>query len=156
MTEDDRDVPTIADGSIDARVLLVEDDRDDVFVVEKVLSRAPIRVKVDVCENGQVALDYLSRCLEKDGPVLPDLILLDLNMPVMDGYTFMQKLRGMPALCALPVCVLTTSNDEALTRRAYDAGANAVVSKVDTLEGMSQILNTIVDFWFKTAQRYYL
>lgn len=156
MTEDDRDTPSEADEAIDARVLLVEDDRDDAFVVERVLARAPIRVKVDVCDNGQSALDHLSRCLEKDGPPFPDLILLDLNMPVMDGYAFLQKLRSIPSLCSLPVCVLTTSTDESLARRAYDAGANAVVSKVDTLEGMSEILNTIVDFWFKTAQRYYI
>ncbi len=154
--DEDLDKSAVPDDAIDARVLLVEDDRDDAFVVERLLSRAPIRVKVEVCENGQAALDYLSGCLEKDGPPIPDLILLDLNMPVMDGYAFVQKLRSIPALCSLPVCVLTTSTDDALTRRAYDAGANAVVSKVDTLEGMSEILNTIVDFWFKTAQRYYI
>lgn len=156
MSEDDIDSTSDAEGAVDARVLLVEDDRDDVYVVERVLSQAPIQIHVDVRDNGQSGLEFLKSCLEKNGPPLPDLILLDLNMPVMDGYSFLREIRSNAALSSLPVCVLTTSNDEELTKRAYDSGANAVVSKVDTLEGMSSILNTIVDFWFKTAQRYYI
>lgn len=140
---------------VDARVLLVEDDPDDVMVIKRSLRDSPIRLELKVCEDGKVAFDYLEQnAHDEDAP--PDLILLDLNMPVVDGATFLQKLRAHDKLHSIPVCVLTTATDEETIRQAYESGANAVVSKVDTLEGMSSILNTIVEFWFSTAQRYYL
>ncbi|MEM8813395.1 MAG: response regulator [Pseudomonadota bacterium] len=140
----------------DARILLVEDDPDDVEIIQRVLNRIPISVDVDTCSNGNDALDFLERSLEDGINGLPDLILLDLNMPVMDGKTFIAEIRRHARMSSLPICVFTTSTDEDVIKSAYDAGANAVVSKVDSLDGMSEILNTIVDFWFRTAKRYYI
>ncbi|MDJ0932484.1 response regulator [Breoghania sp.] len=115
----------------------------------------PIRLELKVCEDGREAFDYLDQgAADENAP--PDLIVLDLNMPVVDGTTFLHKLRAHGRLHSVPVCVLTTAMDEEAIRRAYESGANAVVSKVDTLEGMSAILNTIVEFCFSTARRYYL
>ena len=145
-----------ADIPADAYVLLVEDDPDDIHVIRRVLKRAPISIEVRTCAHGREALDYLEHELTLDNRPLPDLILLDLNMPVMDGNTFLRAVRDHAGLSFLPICVFTTSTDEDIIRRTYDDGANAVISKVDSLEGMSQILNTIVDFWFKTANRYYV
>ncbi len=87
---------------------------------------------------------------------MPDLIILDINMPVMDGTHFLSVLRNHPIFRSLPVVALTTATDVDTVRRAYDFGANAVINKVDSLDGMSQIVNTIVDFWFRIARRYYL
>lgn len=134
------------------RVLLVEDDPDDVFMVRKVLDRAPFHVDLIVRENGRSALRYLSQFESIDDPALPALVLLDLNMPVMDGHALLHAIRRHELLGALPVIVLTTSSDEDVIKRAYADGANAVITKVDTLEGMSEIINTIVDFWFHTAR----
>jgi CheY-like chemotaxis protein len=136
----------------DTRVLLVEDDPDDVFMVRKVLDRAPFDVDLIVRENGRSALRYLSQFESTDDPALPVLVLLDLNMPVMDGHALLQAIRRHEVLAAIPVIVLTTSSNEEVIRRAYADGANAVITKVDTLEGMSEIINTIVDFWFHTAR----
>ncbi|WP_319775038.1 response regulator [Breoghania sp.] len=144
-----------ADPLVDARVLLVEDDPDDILVIKRSLRDAPIRLELKVCEDGREAFEYLEQAAaDENAP--PDLIILDLNMPVVDGTTFLHKLRAHGRLHSVPVCVLTTATDEETIRRAYESGANAVVSKVDTLEGMSAILNTIVEFWFSTARRYYL
>lgn len=140
----------------DARILLVEDDPDDVVIIQRIIRQAPISVHVETRANGQDALTYLEACQGKDGHPLPDLILLDLNMPVMDGSGFIREVRRNSHLSALPICVFTTSKDEHVINAAYEDGANAVVSKVDSLDGMSQILNTIVDFWFRTAKRYYI
>lgn len=144
-----------AEAIVDAHVLLVEDDPDDVMVIKRSLRDSPIKLDMRVCENGKAAFEYLEERAAND-LTPPDLILLDLNMPVIDGATFLQKLRAHDTLHSIPVCVLTTATDEETIRQAYESGANAVVSKVDTLDGMSAILNTIVEFWFSTAQRYYL
>lgn len=140
---------------VDARVLLVEDDPDDIMVIRRSLKDSPIRLDLQVCEDGREAFEFLETAANNDAAP-PDLIILDLNMPVVDGATFLHRLRAHDRLHSVPVCVLTTATDEETIRRAYESGANAVVSKVDTLEGMSAILNTIVEFWFSTAQRYYV
>ena len=142
--------------SADARILLVENDPDDVNIIKRLIARAPISVHIDTCTNGREALDYLEECRQANRDGLPDLILLDLNMPVMDGNQFIRTIRRHSTFSALPICVFTTSTDEDVIKAAYNEGANAVVSKVDSLDGMSQILNAIVDFWFQTAKRYYV
>ena len=144
------------DVSPDAFVLLIEDDPDDIHVIKRVLDRAPIHVKLTTCAHGREALDLLDEKAGADGEKMPDLILLDLNMPVMDGNMFLKALRQHPSCASLPVCVFTTSSDDEIVRRAYEDGANAVVNKVDSLDGMSQVINTIIDFWFRTAKRYYV
>jgi Response regulator containing a CheY-like receiver domain and a GGDEF domain len=142
----------------DARILLVEDDEDEVRLIARLLDEAPIKIEVLPFENGKLALDYLEGTGTSEGvcPVMPDLILLDINMPVMDGTLFLARLRKHPEFRSLPVVVLTTTTDPDLVRRAYDFGANAVINKVDSLDGMSQIASTIVDFWFRVARRYYI
>ena len=140
----------------DAVILLVDDDEDDQLIIGRVLSKAPISLETAHVMNGQQALDYLDSASAEDGPKFPDMVLLDLNMPIMDGNEFLKRLRNHPVYASLPVCVFTTSTEDEIIRKAYDCGANAVVSKVDSLEGMTQVLNTIVEFWFRTAQRYFV
>ncbi|MCB1477767.1 MAG: response regulator [Tepidamorphaceae bacterium] len=133
-------------------ILLVEDDPDDVFLIRKVIERAPIDAELVVVEHGQAALDHLDTFSSLHAEGVPVLILLDLNMPVMDGHEFIRILRQHPVFYPLPVVVLTTSSDAAVVRMAYKQGACAVITKVDSLEGMSEIVNSIADFWFHTAK----
>jgi CheY-like chemotaxis protein len=140
----------------DARILVVEDDPDDVRLIMRLLGQSPISLNIAAVENGRRALDFLEEIGRLEDPRTPDLIILDINMPVMDGTHFLSLLRRHPVFRSLPVVALTTSTDVETVRRAYDFGANAVINKVDSLDGMSQIVNTIVDFWFKVARRYYL
>lgn len=146
----------VIENSTDTVILLVEDDEDDRMIIGRALRGAPIMVRVDVATNGREALDYLEQCASQPDGKLPDMILLDINMPVMDGNEFLIAIRKHPIYSALPVCVFTTSSDDDVVRAAYDNGANAVVTKVDSLDGMTKVLNTIVEFWFRTAQRYYI
>ena len=133
-------------------ILLVEDDPDDVFLIRKVLGQAPIDADLVVVEHGQAALDHLNKFTSLHGEGVPVLVLLDLNMPVMDGHEFIRIIRQHPVFYSLPIVVLTTSSDAAVVRMAYKEGASAVVTKVDSLEGMGEIVNAIADFWFHTAK----
>ena len=142
--------------TIDGTVLVVEDDEEDIFILRRALNKSPINLDMDIVQNGQEAIDYL--IARHEDRTLSDLslILLDLNLPLMDGHAFLKWLRNEPRFSALPVVVLTTSREPEIIKKAYRDGANAVVSKADTLEGMMRIVDTIVQFWFKTAQKYYL
>lgn len=122
-------------------------------IIAQALDASSVPVTVHVEADGAKALAYLEG-LRASATTLPDLILLDLNLPMMSGTEFLAALRAHRSLHGVPVCVLTTADDEATIRRAYAAGANAVVTKADSLAGMSAILNTIVEFWFKVAERY--
>ena len=135
-------------------ILLVEDDPDDVFLILKVIEKAPIDAELVVVEHGQAALDHLNKFGNLHGEGVPALVLLDLNMPIMDGHEFIRIVRQHPVFYPLPIVVLTTSSDSAVVRMAYKEGASAVVTKVDSLEGMSEIVNAIADFWFHTAKPY--
>jgi CheY-like chemotaxis protein len=139
--------------SADPLLLLIEDDPDDIHVITKILDRAPIPIDVAICSHGREALEFLRGTGRPDQVRRPDLILLDLNMPVMDGNTFLTEVRSDPDTATIPICVFTTSTDVQIIRRAYEDGANAVVSKTDSLAGMSRIINSIVDFWLRTAAR---
>ncbi|WP_306027903.1 MULTISPECIES: response regulator [unclassified Stappia] len=136
-----------------AAVLLVEDDPDDVRIITQSLGASAIPVRLTTAADGAQALSILNEAADSGLPA-PDLILLDLNLPVMNGTEFLGKLRAHPTLSAVPVCVFTTADDPVTIRRAYAAGANAVVTKADSLAGMSQVLHTIIEFWFRVAERY--
>lgn len=140
----------------DARILLIDDDEDDVRLIERLIKQVPITVSITAAQNGRAALEYLDALKGADDPRAPHLVLLDINMPVMNGTNFLQLLRNHPSFRNLPVVALTTSTDLETVRKAYEFGANAVVNKVDSLDGMSEIVNTIVDFWFRVARRYFL
>jgi len=144
------------DDRIGAIVLLVEDDPDDVHVIRMVLEKSPVALDLQVVANGREAIAYLEKCLYDETCHMPDLVLLDLNMPMMDGTSFLKAVRAKREISALPICVFTTSTDDDVIRKAYEAGANMVVNKVDTLDDMRRVLDSIVDVWFKTAKRVYI
>lgn len=142
--------------SVDAEILLVEDDPDDVMIIKRAIACAPIIVRTREFRNGREALDYLNAAADDNRLGDISLVLLDLNLPLMDGHEFLRHVRGDGRFGALPVVVLTTSTEPDVIQKAYKDGANAVISKVDTLEGMMNVVDTIVRFWFQTAQRFLL
>lgn len=142
---------------VDAEILLIEDDPDDAMIVERALHRAPIKIRTRVFSNGRAALDYLEQSRQSHAASNEvSLILLDLNMPLMDGHEFLRIIRADERFKSIPVVVLTTSRETEIIQRAYRDGASAVISKVDTLDGMMTVVDTIVRFWFQTAQRFLL
>jgi CheY-like chemotaxis protein len=146
----------VTDDPIDGTILVVEDDNEDILVLKRALAKAPLNLDVCVKSNGLEALSYLEEIDEANRLQDISLVLLDLNMPLLDGHSFLRKIRSDTRFAALPVVVLTTSREPEVIQRAYSDGANAVVSKADTLDGMMTIIDTIVQFWFKTASRHFM
>jgi CheY-like chemotaxis protein len=137
-----------------ANILLVEDNPDDAEAMMRGLRRNRCLNPVHWCQSGQDALDYLYRAGRFAGRPAsdnPDLILLDLNMPGLDGRDVLKALKRDPALHCIPVIILTTSRDEHDVMRCYDIGANTYVQKPVSLMGLTEALARMQDYWFGLA-----
>jgi CheY-like chemotaxis protein len=126
------------------RLLLVEDDPDDVHVIRRALRTVSIPVTMSHAANGRAALELLGA---PGGDVAFDMVLLDLNMPVLDGWNVLKTLRADRRFDALPICVLTTLRDPDVLADARHLGANAALSKGTTFEATCDIAQSIVDLW---------
>jgi CheY-like chemotaxis protein len=119
--------------SADKLILLVEDNRDDVELMRMALAKSKIEASVHVVRDGQEALDYLFGSAGSSR--IPDLILLDLKLPRVDGLDVLRRLRGHPSTRFLPVVILTSSTAEQDVVRGYELGANSYINKpVDFLK----------------------
>jgi CheY-like chemotaxis protein len=125
-------------------VLLVEDDIVDVKTVQRAFNRKQVRFRITVAGNGVEALEVL-----RSGrvPLSGLLVLLDLNMPRMNGLELLDALRADEELHRLPVVVLTTSNDESDRLRAYDANVAGYIVKPVTFEKFLDVVGTLADYW---------
>jgi CheY-like chemotaxis protein len=128
------------------RVLIVEDDRDDVILLDRALRSASkasgIAVELMHVQNG---LDALSAIARGDLTTrLPDVVVLDLNMPVMSGELFLRRLRGDLGLPGLPAVVLTTSNDKPIHAAAMSSGADWVFVKPDNFAELLAIAEKVI------------
>ncbi len=131
-------------------ILLVEDDPNDVFLMQRALRKAKLVNPVQVVEDGEKALAYL----EGQGPYadralypLPVLILLDLKLPRKSGLEVLAWLRQQPGLRRIPVVVLTSSKEHADVNRAYDLGSNSYLVKPVGLEEMVELVKTLNLYW---------
>jgi len=125
------------------RILLVEDNPADVRLVLEALKTSQLLCQVTVVENGEKALTLLRREAEDTGAPRPNLLLLDLNLPQMNGHTVLAILKADPMLYSLPVLVLTTSRSSEDEKQAYQLGAAHFLVKPDTWAGYKEIVNVI-------------
>lgn len=130
---------------IPVRILLVEDNPGDVELLNEVLSQSKVRLHLDIVDDGVEALSLLRRCSSDD--TLPNLILLDLNMPRVDGRDFLRAIKQEAAWSHIPIVVLTSSDAESDIARSYSDGASCYVTKPVSLEGLRQIALTLENFW---------
>ncbi|MCB1508888.1 MAG: response regulator [Hyphomicrobiaceae bacterium] len=130
----------------DIVVLLVDDDEDDRFLVSRALEQSPHKVHILEAENGQKGLDVVSDGV-KPGGIMPHLIILDLNMPVMDGFTFLKHRRQSDVLSEIPVIVLTTSDEAEVLNEARALGANAALTKEASEAASHTLSQMIIDYW---------
>ena len=131
-----------------AEILLVEDDAEDAMLMRRALERSKLALTMSWVGDGEQAMAFLRREGEYAEAMRPDLVLLDLNMPKMNGYDVLREIRGDSALSMLPVVILTTSRSEEDVVRSYELRANAYVGKPIGLSGFTQVLESIEGFWF--------
>jgi CheY-like chemotaxis protein len=114
---------------LEVTILLAEDDPGHARLIEKNLRRANISNQIVVVPDGQEAVDYLFSNHANGECSLPLLVLLDLNLPVLDGYQVLQRMKANEHLKRIPVVILTTTDDPREVARCYDLGCNVYVTK---------------------------
>lgn len=133
------------------RILLVEDNPGDVRLVRQALKASSFDIRLTVVEDGAEAVARLTRDDPHAATVRPDLVLLDLDLPGLDGHAVLAAIKTDPRLHGIPVCVLTSSADRADVVAAYEAQANAYVTKPRRLDDFLETVAEIERFWLSTA-----
>jgi CheY-like chemotaxis protein len=133
-------------------VLLVEDDEGDVLMTREAFEFYKIRNTLHVVTDGEQALQFLRRSGPYADAPRPGLILLDVNLPKVSGLEVLAELKQDPALLAVPVVMLTTSQADEDILRSYKLHANAYVSKPVDFEGFTAAIRQIDDFFLTLVQ----
>jgi two-component system, chemotaxis family, response regulator Rcp1 len=134
-----------------AELLLIEDNYGDVLLTREAFRSARISNNLAVAGDGEQALAMLRREDPYADQVTPDVILLDLNLPRMDGREVLEAIKSDPKLQRIPVIVLTSSKAEIDIVKTYDLGANGYIVKPVTFERLQEIVASIETFWFSVV-----
>jgi len=132
-------------------ILVVEDNPADFFATERGLRKAGLANPIVHAESGEQALDYLNGtgAFTGQGEQKPGIVLLDINLPGLNGGEVLEKIRADDRLKLLPVIMLTTSSDERDVQMAYRLGANSYIQKPVDLDGFMAALKRLKDYWFE-------
>ena len=133
-------------------ILLVEDNLGDIRLTQEALRDGKVRNNLHVARDGIEAMEFLRRQGEHADAPRPDIVLLDLNMPRMDGREVLQEMRADPSLSVIPVVVLTTSKAEEDIMRSYQLHANCYITKPVDLDQFIKIVRSIEDFWLTVVR----
>ncbi|MCB0213273.1 MAG: response regulator [Anaerolineae bacterium] len=131
-------------------ILLIEDNRMDVELTLDAFREAVLANTVHVAPNGRTALDYLfgrGQYADRQTYPLPNLILLDLKLPGIDGFEVLHQIKETPILKRLPVIILTSSKEEGDRALSYDIGANSYLVKPISFEGFLGVIRQIEGYW---------
>jgi CheY-like chemotaxis protein len=133
-----------------AKILLVEDNPMDVELTLDAFREAKLKTRIDVVNSGEEALDYLFRrknYADRKMYPQPNLILLDLKMPGIDGFEVLTRIKSSPKLRRIPVVILTSSKEEGDRTLSYDNGANSYLLKPVSFDGFIDVVKKIDDYW---------
>ena len=136
-------------------ILMADDDPDDCMMVKEALAESRVLNELHTVADGEELLDYLKRRGKFENLTSaprPGIILLDLNMPRMDGREALAEIKGDPQLRKIPVVVLTTSKAEEDIYRTYDLGVNSYVTKPVTFEGLVEVMRTMGRYWIEIVE----
>jgi two-component system, chemotaxis family, response regulator Rcp1 len=132
-------------------ILLVEDNRGDIRLIEEAFKSTAARCAIVAVRDGIEAMAYLRQTEPYRDCSLPDLVLLDLNLPRKDGREVLTEIKADPNLKHLPVVVLTTSLNEEDIFNSYDLHVNCYIAKSRNLTQLFKIVRGIEEFWLETA-----
>jgi CheY-like chemotaxis protein len=135
-------------------LVMVDDDEDDCLLVEAALYEALLKCDFHCVEDGLEMMDFLNcsgRFQDPASAPRPDIILLDLNMPRMNGIAVLEKVKTDPRFRAIPVIVLTTSREDEDVVACYELGANTYITKQPSFTGLVSAIKAFKEYWLETA-----
>ncbi len=132
-------------------VLIVDDDQSDQEILIDILDSSDSKLNISTLNDGDGVMDYLYKKGRYEYAVQPDLIFLDLNMPLKDGHEVLREIKTNPSTCHIPVIILTTSDSREDICDAYARGANAYVRKETGLKKFVTCIQKIEQFWMCTS-----
>ncbi|MCA9483577.1 MAG: response regulator [Nitrospina sp.] len=137
-------------------ILIAEDDEDDYMLTLEALNEAGIVSKITWVKDGEELMNFLSKCSEKsenaDPSPWPRLILLDLNMPRMDGREALKEIKSNQHLKSIPVVVLSTSKSDSDIDHSYELGVNSFIQKPVRFHEFVAMVRVLSNYWFSTVQ----
>lgn len=134
------------------QILLVEDNDGDILLIREALEEAKVANRLNVVKDGEKALNYLLKKEEFKDAVRPDLIILDINLPRINGHEVLQKIKSNDTLKLIPVIMLTTSSSEIDVVKSYKNHANCYITKPVDVEDFLEAVLDIEDFWISLVQ----
>ena len=142
----------IGESGMPKHVLLIEDSPGDVRLTREALSEANPEIELSVAADGIEAMSFLNQQNEHSHAPRPDMILLDLNLPLMDGREVLARIKGDDALKTIPTIILTTSQAQADISTSYELQANSYLCKPVRLDEFMDLVKSINDFWMMKAK----
>ncbi|TMP28393.1 two-component system response regulator [Pseudoalteromonas rubra] len=136
-------------------ILMADDDEDDRLLTQDALQESRVLNNLNFVHDGVELLAYLNNeppFEDKTAYPRPSIILLDLNMPRMDGREALQKIKADPTLRSIPVVILTTSKEEEDKLRGYDLGAASYISKPVNFDGLVELMRQLGKYWIEIVE----
>jgi two-component system response regulator len=133
-------------------ILLVDDDPQDVELTMEIMEQSKVKININVVNDGLEAINYLKKVDNQNGIIKPDLILLDLNMPKMNGHEVLQKIKKNPDFKTIPIVILTTSSNDEDIHKTYHNGANCYVTKPVGMDAFQKVVEAVENFWFTVVK----
>lgn len=134
-----------------AHILLVEDNEGDILLTLDAFEESKFQTQVSVARNGQEALDFLNKKGEFSNAQKPDLILLDINIPIFNGLEVLEEIKRDEVLKKIPVIMLTTSSNKKDIERAYKSYCNSYIKKPLEMDEFVEAILKIEEFWLQLS-----
>lgn len=133
-------------------ILLVEDNEGDVVLTQEAFEESKIKTRISVAKNGADALDFLFQRGKFKQAERPDLVLLDINIPIYNGHEVLRQVKSDDSLKKIPVIMLTTSSHQKDINQAYEYHANSYVTKPIEMEDFLKAILKIEEFWLQLSK----
>lgn len=136
----------------EVHILLVEDNEGDIVLTLEAFEESKIKTRISVVKNGADALDFLFKRGEYKEKDRPDLILLDINIPIYNGHEVLKKIKEDSSLKKIPVIILTTSASQMDVNKAYENCSNSYVAKPIDMDDFLKVVLKIQEFWLQLSK----
>lgn len=133
-------------------ILLIEDNEGDILLTKEALLEGDILKELHVVKDGWEALLYLEKKEKYSSAITPDLILLDINLPKLNGFEVLKKIKSNSNINHIPVIILSTSSSSNDINQCYKNQANCYISKPVDADDFSKLISLIEKFWFATVK----